>query len=246
LLKGSKSPPLYDATMPYQASQIMLFAAPIHVVFAIGMFSHLCTFPSDPLGGSLGALSDQAIANSMSYANSTASTSGYGGGDASGYGGGGASTSADVQQNSLLDRATRESTWLLFLALIALVVLFVLQIVLKVVGATFGEFWKFVKVFFCPASKAKIAPSSSREFKEAMESTTWDQAEPLLKNLCPPTSYSIAENPEFAKYYKHLRPDPDDPDVAPAAPIADAPAEQPATPASEESMEARPVEDKAC
>jgi len=239
--------------MPYQASQIMLFAAPIHVVFAIGMFSHLCTFPSDPLGGSLGALGNQAIASSMSYANSTASTSGDGGEGANGYGGGGAGTSGDVQQNSFLDRATRESTWLLFLALIALVVLFVLMIVLKVVGASFGEFWKFVKALICPARKAKITPSASVEFKEAMDTTTWDQAEPLLKNLCPPTSYSIAENPEFAKYYKSMmshvtdvaaadpeqgvRPDPEDPDVAPAAPIADAPAEQPDTvvgaPASE-------------
>merc|ERR1719217_195040 len=66
VLKGSKRPPLYDCQLPVEASTLLLFAGPLHVVFAIGMYSHLCTFPSEPLSGAIADLSESAASQAGS------------------------------------------------------------------------------------------------------------------------------------------------------------------------------------
>mmetsp|Transcript_59663 Transcript_59663/g.141967 ORF Transcript_59663/g.141967 Transcript_59663/m.141967 type:complete len:934 (+) Transcript_59663:112-2913(+) len=50
LFRGSKSPPAYNLSMPLQASAMLLFAAPLHALLALFMYSHPCTFPSSAIG----------------------------------------------------------------------------------------------------------------------------------------------------------------------------------------------------
>eukprot|EP00425_Heterocapsa_triquetra_P043914 CAMPEP_0195065124 /NCGR_PEP_ID=MMETSP0448-20130528/10874_1 /TAXON_ID=66468 /ORGANISM="Heterocapsa triquestra, Strain CCMP 448" /LENGTH=1089 /DNA_ID=CAMNT_0040096191 /DNA_START=40 /DNA_END=3310 /DNA_ORIENTATION=+ len=50
LLSGSKRPPAYDTSMAKQCSQLLLYAVPLHLVFAIWMYGQPCTFPSEPFG----------------------------------------------------------------------------------------------------------------------------------------------------------------------------------------------------
>jgi len=56
LLRGSRRPPAFDARMPLQASTILLYAGPLHLLVATWMYSHGCTFPSDEILG-LGSFS---------------------------------------------------------------------------------------------------------------------------------------------------------------------------------------------
>mmetsp|Transcript_14766 Transcript_14766/g.33578 ORF Transcript_14766/g.33578 Transcript_14766/m.33578 type:complete len:938 (+) Transcript_14766:72-2885(+) len=51
LFRGSKTPPAYNLSMPKQASSMLLYAAPLHAIFALFMYSHPCTFPSGAVFG---------------------------------------------------------------------------------------------------------------------------------------------------------------------------------------------------
>jgi len=101
LLRGSRRPPFYDTQMPKQAAKAMMYAAPLHCFFAILMFGQPCTFPSNPLGGTLGSLSVSA--------NSTISLAGAG---------------------EFNERISRESTWMIFSLLLIFLVVWVVWTVL--------------------------------------------------------------------------------------------------------------------
>jgi len=197
LLKGSKRPPTYDHKMVLHASTILVFAGFLHIVFAIGVYSHGCTFPSDAVGGQIDSFSDQAFTIAASNLNVT--------------------NSEDVQQHSFFERATRESTWVHFLLTLALIVFFCVWLVLSIVGATLGEAWRFMITVCCP-KRAQVLPDDSEEV--SLNMMGWDTAKTFLAKACPPISYRVESNPEFAPYAKHLYMDWDE---DPAEPIPEAP-----------------------
>jgi len=124
LLRGSARLPTYDTQMPRQASHFMLWAVPLHCAFAIAMQGQPCSFPSLPLGGKLGAWSDQAQDSS---------------------------TGASSAFFALLgERISRESTWMVFAMLVAFGLFYASWTALWVLGGTFGELWRFIMLSCCP------------------------------------------------------------------------------------------------
>jgi len=59
LLWCSKRPPAYDSVLAKESTEKMMYAIALHCVFAVVMFGQPCVFPSQPLGGQLGALVEQ-------------------------------------------------------------------------------------------------------------------------------------------------------------------------------------------
>merc|ERR1719424_2303239 len=108
--------------MAHTASRILTLAIPLHCAVAIGMYSHPCTFPSNPLGGTLDKLA------------SSAESAGGAAGSMQGFNG--TSTSQGI-----IERMTREPTWVMSLML-AVAILGIFLLVLKnILGATFGQVW---------------------------------------------------------------------------------------------------------
>lgn len=64
LLRFSKRPPYYDTLMPKLASQYMIYAVPLHCIFAILMYGQECTFPSQPPGEHVAAYASQGESSS--------------------------------------------------------------------------------------------------------------------------------------------------------------------------------------
>lgn len=175
LLRGSCRPPAYDVQMPKKASRYLLFAIVFHLCVAIAMYSHPCTFPSNPLHG--------ALADVHSTATSQAS----------------GSTGVSMS-DGITDRATRESTWMLFALLLVCMVFFVLHILIKVVGATLGEAVGVLRMFCCAKGVKVIS-------EDAAAKLTWDQAKVLIDQVMPPASYKLSENPTYAPLVSFLRDD---------------------------------------
>merc|ERR1719183_1806391 len=139
------------------------------------MYSHACTFPSNPLGGSLGTFSGSA--QSASELESSDLTGGW------------------------LDRMTRESTWMLSALLLLVIVMIALWIVSLVVESTCGQAWTIFIYACCPSRAASgvedVAATLSWEgpggAKERVEMET------------PPASYQLGRHPEFSGLMKYLR-----------------------------------------
>eukprot|EP00927_Polykrikos_kofoidii_P017680 TRINITY_DN18074_c0_g2_i2.p1 TRINITY_DN18074_c0_g2~~TRINITY_DN18074_c0_g2_i2.p1 ORF type:complete len:978 (-),score=164.34 TRINITY_DN18074_c0_g2_i2:85-3018(-) len=190
LLRGSRKPPIYDSTLAREAFRILLIAVPLHAGMGIGMLGHLCTFPSDPIGGSLGKIS------------ATAASAASG------------SSGQDVAGNDLWARATRDSTWILFVALLISILILVLMVLFGILGATFGEAWKVVVAVLCKGKSAKIVPASTTKVIDdgvvlvSADGICWDDVSDRLSMVCPPISYRVEANMEFAPLVKYLRLDP--------------------------------------
>mmetsp|Transcript_125797 Transcript_125797/g.361703 ORF Transcript_125797/g.361703 Transcript_125797/m.361703 type:complete len:1015 (+) Transcript_125797:137-3181(+) len=137
LLWGSRRPPAYDTQIPKQAADIMLYAIPLHCFFAVWMMGQPCTFPSNPLGGTLQSLANQGISSAGSTSNFAAS-------------------------DGVLDRGMKESTWMVFALLVLLVAVYILWTVLWILGGTLGEFFKAMFTLCCSRAK-RIAPESHVE-----------------------------------------------------------------------------------
>jgi len=137
LLWGSRRPPAYDTQMPKQASQIMLYAIPLHCALAIFMLGQPCTFPSNPLGGTLKELAEEGV-NSAGDAGRMSATAG------------------------VADRFMKESTWMLFLLVAGLALFFVLWTLLWILGGTLGEFCKVFSMVCCSKS-SKVVPLRNAE-----------------------------------------------------------------------------------
>jgi hypothetical protein len=60
LLRGSQRPPYFDSRMPAKAVHCLLYAVPLHLVFAIFMLGQSCSFPSSPLGEQLSSVDSHA------------------------------------------------------------------------------------------------------------------------------------------------------------------------------------------
>jgi hypothetical protein len=130
LLGYSRRPPSYDGTMPKQALEMLMLAPPIHCLFCIGMYSHACTFPSNPLGGSLASMADQAQDQS----------------------------SGDGAENTIADRVSRECTWMSFVICALFAAALVLVLLRLILGATFGSMLASCRTICCP-NYGRVAPS---------------------------------------------------------------------------------------
>jgi len=162
LLRGSRRPPTYDTQMPVEASGLLLYASVLHLFVAIFMFSHDCTFPSDPLGGSLGALASKGT-------------------DVAAVGAG--NSTAALQSSS--GRATRESTWMLFVLLVLLLAAGLLHLLKWLLGSTLGCMSVFT---FCCRRQERTLPV------ELSANLTWDIAAPHIERIRPPASYMMEHN----------------------------------------------------
>jgi len=136
LLQGSKRPPAFDVQMPKQATQLLLFAGPLHMFFSIAMYSHPCTFPTAGLGGSLGGMADNAKGMAATQ----------GGVDAAGT-------------SSMAERVSREATWMSFVAFLVTLSFLALLIFKIIVGATFGSMFASIRTACCP-KRAAVFPES--------------------------------------------------------------------------------------
>jgi hypothetical protein len=188
LLRGSRRPPVYNIDMAATASQLLLFAIPIHLYMSISMFSDQCTFPSLPLGGSLGSYA----AAGKSQASSQSSTS-----------------------PSIFDSMTLQSTWVHSCMFVVIVTLLLLQLVLQIIGATFGEAWAFLRTAFCPKKGMKIVPEEGEDVEAedtadlsmgrfAMSAWNDPDLQRYLEATCPPTSYSLESRPDWKRIMHYL------------------------------------------
>lgn len=182
LLRGSRRPPIYDTELPTKATDFLLFSVPCHLVMAIIMYSHQCTFPSEPLGGTLGSLAEQGVAAANDAANSTSvdSTGGY-----------------------TLDRLSRESTWVHTVLLAIYLALLVVKLLTVILGATVGEGFRFFATICCPARAPKIAPDKAGD-ERSLDQVHWEEAQPTLQTTQPPTSYKLENSLSFEKIAAYL------------------------------------------
>lgn len=181
LLQHSRKPPIYGASLSTEVVSMCLLVVPAHLILTIIMYSHKCTFPSQKLGGALGDLADQGL-NDANDAAQNATSEAY-----SGFG----------------ERGTLESTWLHFVLLLVWFALLVVFIVLRLVGATFGEAIKCCIITCCPNRTARVQP---QDFKRQGRKATkfqlnqvacWTVREPRLNRVMPPTSYRVDRSFEF-------------------------------------------------
>jgi len=131
LVWGSKRPPLYDSELPKMVSQLLLYAAFAHCLFAIPMLGQPCSVPSAKLGGGLASLQEDATRASR----------------------GGAII------EFLSARVGRESIWMLFGLLVVMVALWVLWTVIWIFGSTFGQLWNVLRAICCPR-RLKTSPET--------------------------------------------------------------------------------------
>jgi hypothetical protein len=178
VLRHAKRPPMFDTDMPKQASSLLILAVPLHLFFAIAMYSHPCTFPSKALGGSLGSLADSA--SDM------------------------ANKEMGERKTSLSDRVSRESTWMFFVAFCIFLCLVVFAIIKLIVGATVGNMLRCC--WECCSGccrKRRIVPEPEEiDFDSAWE---WEKCSPYIDRITPPASYRMSRNPDMVRHVRILR-----------------------------------------
>lgn len=212
LLWGSKRPPNYDTQMAKESSEFMLYAVPLHCVFAILMYGQECVFPSNALGGDLGNLADLGRA---AYSNATVAAVAATGNTTAAL----VSANTDVVA-SLFSRVAKESTWMIFLLLVLLVAFWVLWCVAWIVGGTFGAFWDCLVDTCCPSRKRP--KMSQAEAQEALAqgktklngesidvamTMDWIAASVHIESTFPPASYRLEKHPDMVSIAHLLRSD---------------------------------------
>lgn len=134
LLHGSKRPPAYDTQMPKECTQWLLLSLPIHTFTAMFMFSHTCTFPSDPVGGTLNSLAEQGRAQ--------------------------AELSED--NNAISERIARESSWMFFTLGCFLLSGVVLWLISWILSETIGHCCTACLELICP-TRHQTLPETEEE-----------------------------------------------------------------------------------
>mmetsp|Transcript_115523 Transcript_115523/g.333733 ORF Transcript_115523/g.333733 Transcript_115523/m.333733 type:complete len:739 (-) Transcript_115523:521-2737(-) len=175
LLRCSKRPPAYDTQMPQGAAQLMLYAVPLHCVFAIWMYGQPCTFPSNPLGGDLAELAEQTNSNAMIAAGN----------------------SSVAAPDGVFDRVTKESTWMLFVLLLCLLLLWIVWTMLWILGGTVGE---VLKIFWMTIHSSKPKGNSEEESSDDSEQL-WEKAKDHMGSRV--SSYDMAKHPDNKALSKH-------------------------------------------
>lgn len=209
LLRGSYRPPAYDTQMAYQASQLCLYAVPMHLIAAIWMYSHPCIFPSNPLGGELAGLAGNLtnLAANITLASNATSNTSSGGNDI------GSLLASDqlVSADGFLDRITRESTWMIFILLAIFLVLVLVQVVTFVVGSALGDVFNLVKMACCRSSTppAKEEGKDVEEDEEAVEQADfmlWPEAMAYIESVTKfPATYRLDLNREWRPLFRAMK-----------------------------------------
>jgi hypothetical protein len=192
ILWYSKRPPHYDAQMPKQATNLLLWAGPLHLFSAMFMMSNTCTAPSEKLGGSLGNLATEA---SSTYSwNSTVDID---------------NATASFSTQEFGDRIARESSWFFFVALMVCVALLLSRLLLWTLADVTG-LASLVKMLMqcCTCERsARISPEGEegkegkvrqvRIFQQDKDSTdpSWKDH---INTVNPPASYKMAAHPDCA------------------------------------------------
>jgi len=181
LLWGSKRPPAIDTTMALDSSQYMLYSVALHCAFGIWMLGQPCTFPSNPVGGSLASFSSSAMTKASA---------------ASGTGGG--------MENTFGARLTKESTWMIFALLLVCIGLWSIWTVLWILGGTVGELFGCIRICLCPRRSSQVKPQGhdTDSDGEVDALLVWDKAERQIEAICPPASYKMKEHPRFRSVSK--------------------------------------------
>jgi hypothetical protein len=181
LLRFSKRPPLYDTKMPKDCTSAMLFAGPLHILLSIAMYSHPCTIPSKPLGGSLASMADKAQGMASAHTNSTG-----------------------AQTVNWTERVALECTWMSFVALCMFFAFFGLLIVKVIIGGTFGSIVAACRTACCPKRVPTLPSASTGEDGEDKE-PTWDRCWRYIEKTRPPASYRMDQNPEYMPLVRFMR-----------------------------------------
>eukprot|EP00439_Symbiodinium_sp_Y106_P084864 s792_g26.t2 len=180
LLWCSKRPPSYDALLPKEASEKLLYAVALHCCFAVLMYGQACVFPSNPAGGDIGKLLEEQ---------------------------GTAVLSEHLQ--GWWPRLTRESTWMFVAFFCLMLALWVLWWLAWAFHETFGGFVRLLWQLCCPFKKAFVEdtgqaskPAESVEQKlgktvDIAETMTWPEAKAIIDRCSPPSSYSMEDHPDM-------------------------------------------------
>jgi len=180
LLWGSALPPQFDAKMPKRASWWFIYSGALHCLAAIAMYGHPCVFPSNPLGGSLGTLTNAALTTTRNAVQAGAD----------------AQTKLSGMADTFVQRWGRDCTWMFAVMLFVMVCLCALYIILKVIGSTLGEAIAMVRACMCP-SRVKVVP-------EGQSSLPWAAAAVTVEAERPPASYRMEEHPDFKSLAQYM------------------------------------------
>jgi len=188
LLRGSCRPPQYDCQMPRQTASYLCFAGFAKCITAIAMYGHPCVFPSNPLGGTLGRLGEEAQAN---LRNETASNELLS-----------ESSALSYKAATFVDRLGKEPTWMFSVLFFTLLGGYFTFFMLKACGSTFGSCFAAICVYvrsaFCP-KQVKISPED-----DIAATLVWAEARERIEVERPPASYRIEEHPDFAPLKDYL------------------------------------------
>jgi len=190
LLRGSCRPPQYDLQMPRQAANYLCFAGFLHCIVAIAMYGHPCVFPSNPLGGTLGRLGQEAQGNLRNETASNALLS--------------ESAVLSHKAATFVDRLGREPTWMFSTLFFTLLFGYFVFAIFKVCGMSVGQgcsaLYLYIQSAFC-TRQAQVAPMDDEDIADKLE---WDDAKQKIQDEYPPASYDIQEHPDFSQLYAYM------------------------------------------
>eukprot|EP00439_Symbiodinium_sp_Y106_P060495 s1197_g8.t4 len=182
LLWCSKRPPSYDALLPKESSEKLLYAIALHCVFAILMYGQPCVFPSNPVGGDIGKL----IAEGES--------------------------AASEHLQGWWPRLTKESTWMFVAWLSFMLVLWVMWWLVWAFQGTFGTFGTLLWQLCCASKKVEDADTiAAIQRGESVDSIcqktgktvdiaatmTWPEAAEIIDRCSPPSTYHMEDHPDM-------------------------------------------------
>ncbi|CAE7437383.1 unnamed protein product [Symbiodinium microadriaticum] len=182
LLWCSKRPPFYDALLPKESSEKLLYAIALHCVFAILMYGQPCVFPSNPVGGDIGKL----IAEGES--------------------------AAGEHLQGWWPRLTKESTWMFVAWLSFMLALWVMWWLVWAFQETIGTFGTLLWQLCCASKKVEDADTiAAIQRGESVDSIrqktgktvdiaatmTWPEAAEIIDRCSPPSTYHMEDHPDM-------------------------------------------------
>lgn len=176
LFRGSRKPPIFDARVAKQASELMLHAAVLHCVFAVAMFGRTDVFPSQPTGGVLGKLIDESVARL------------------------GSSHSMVVK---IKERSIRNATLpFVLLGIILIVFPLIRFVLLRTLKGTLGTVVSALATAVGYQGKTKRGSLMLMD-QEMGHLTTFTEVAEEIERLHPPASYKLDRHPRYQYLKRH-------------------------------------------